>query len=1105
MGVKSYVKPWEDVYEVSLDEALAPSLYEVYFGEGARIYVDPWEFFRRTYLSPSMRKILTSITDVFEGIGGRNLYPLFSLYGGGKTHTLITIYHAIKTPEALLTIDGGLAERLIKLKGRIRLAMLDCESERLVPNPLKPLDLKVRKVKTIWGALADQLGRYDYVRSEDEALVVPTPEALRRLFEDSPTIILIDEVAKYSARFQRSSERQLQNYGKAVVTFIENLSKAVQGSKTALLITLPIEIREEREGQRTLFESALEDVLPAFFKGIQRITSMYDRPLTVEDVVEVLRRRVFQQVDANVGSALSNRYISVYSSEHEMFQERGVREGSKIGAYYPFHPSYVEILYDLVTRVRELEKTRDAIRITRKVVRHLWESGEDPDLIMPWHIDLTAEDIGSLLVTSSLKEFQVVLDRDLKERIKDSSKPKLAKAIATSIFLKTYTYGATVKAERVFPRREDIFFYAYEQKLLESENARIVDIGNILDELYGSTLLYLQEQDGRYWFSPFLNIIELVIEEANRIDDANALSKLKEYALQLLTKPPEEVLRRRARREELRILDQRYSSVFEKFDYLPIDVPSYVLVVYLEPLSEGEVLEAIYNLSPGKPRNNKNTICLLYPESAEDIKGLLIQAKRLIACDKISGEIPVYFEEEMRPVASTKLNSFKSSTLERLLRGLLASLNQVAYPIFNVKSNRDHYDVSRAKTVALSLMRIVEETLVEKDIGKIASDLDFDRLNYTIKEKLGIELSEGSKVIPVSELISYFYTNPRLPFTKAQLIREALEEGVRRLKIGVQKGEEVFWKRVYSEGGEIPLTETGNAPPSIDDVDLILPWRIALEKFLEDKREEKVVTDLKGKRRIWYIVRVHGEELKISDLTTREGYEEIIKLNPVIQREITIVEDFDVVLGRDLIVVEPEALVESTVKVEGIGEFKGEVGLSVDYGSVNPKRGTPTFEAKWILNAPEKPGDYAYKLIATVEGPKPKRVERTLRLTVRLREALEWVEELKDREGYELDSAELKDYESFTRAIAILTDSWVEEAEAHVSYENSIIELKFKEVEPTIVAQLIKDSLDYLGTIYTGLSRFSALLRLRKPVKIGRTEIVQLDRFKNTRYRVRKS
>lgn len=83
MGVKQN-KLWKDVFDRSLDEHLAPALFEFILEKAPEIYTNPQEFFERTHLSPSMLTILREITDTLDGKGGRNVYPLFSLFGGGK-------------------------------------------------------------------------------------------------------------------------------------------------------------------------------------------------------------------------------------------------------------------------------------------------------------------------------------------------------------------------------------------------------------------------------------------------------------------------------------------------------------------------------------------------------------------------------------------------------------------------------------------------------------------------------------------------------------------------------------------------------------------------------------------------------------------------------------------------------------------------------------------------------------------------------------------------------------------------------------------------------------------------------------------------------------
>jgi Predicted ATPase (AAA+ superfamily) len=66
---------------------------------------------------------------------------------------------------------------------------------------------------------------------------------------------------------------------------------------------------------------------------------------------------------------------------------------------YPFHPLYVDTLLDILDKHEGLQKTRDLLRISRKVVRAVVGDKQNVyDLIMPWHIDVEMDDIRNLLL-----------------------------------------------------------------------------------------------------------------------------------------------------------------------------------------------------------------------------------------------------------------------------------------------------------------------------------------------------------------------------------------------------------------------------------------------------------------------------------------------------------------------------------------------------------------------------------------------------------------------------------------------------------------------------------------------------------------------------------
>jgi hypothetical protein len=65
------------------------------------VYRDPVQFFQQTYLTNSLRALLTDVMKVLRGSSGDRVLQLCTPFGGGKTHTLIALYHAVKNRDRL--------------------------------------------------------------------------------------------------------------------------------------------------------------------------------------------------------------------------------------------------------------------------------------------------------------------------------------------------------------------------------------------------------------------------------------------------------------------------------------------------------------------------------------------------------------------------------------------------------------------------------------------------------------------------------------------------------------------------------------------------------------------------------------------------------------------------------------------------------------------------------------------------------------------------------------------------------------------------------------------------------------------------------------------
>ena len=100
-------KPWREIARPHRDvlnfkqSEFAADITQVAGGKAAPEYQDAEQFFARTYITEGMRLLLVSVAQCLAGRGGEAVIQLQTAFGGGKTHTLLAVYHfASRTVEA---------------------------------------------------------------------------------------------------------------------------------------------------------------------------------------------------------------------------------------------------------------------------------------------------------------------------------------------------------------------------------------------------------------------------------------------------------------------------------------------------------------------------------------------------------------------------------------------------------------------------------------------------------------------------------------------------------------------------------------------------------------------------------------------------------------------------------------------------------------------------------------------------------------------------------------------------------------------------------------------------------------------------------------------
>ena len=200
---REVIQPHPDVAEGRYQTAeFAADLAQVARGEGAFEYRDPVEFFARTYITEGMSGLLVKSLQRIAGVGGEPVIQLKTAFGGGKTHSMLALYHMVKSgvsvdkiPSLKPILDkAGLTEL-----PKANVAVLVGTS--LDPNKKKnPANLPGYTVNTIWGEMAYQLvtsaGRpdlYALIREADRHGVSPGSETLKTLLNECVhCLILMD-------------------------------------------------------------------------------------------------------------------------------------------------------------------------------------------------------------------------------------------------------------------------------------------------------------------------------------------------------------------------------------------------------------------------------------------------------------------------------------------------------------------------------------------------------------------------------------------------------------------------------------------------------------------------------------------------------------------------------------------------------------------------------------------------------------------------------------------------------------------------------------------------------------------------------------------------
>jgi predicted AAA+ superfamily ATPase len=524
------------------DEWMA-DLAAVLSDEGEEEYRLPLEFMRRTYVTGGMAELLSSVLGRLSGGDGDPVVQLKTAFGGGKTHSMLALYHVVRSAERIAR--AGLWPRSVRVPPervpQVRVAVLPCPSlDATRPRP--HAELGGRTVRTLWGELAVRLlgaDGYALVREADQHSIAPGGETLVELLRAAaPCLVLVDEFVAYVRNLYRAAEAPPGGSFDSNLTFLQSLTEAVKRVRNAALVASLPASKVELGGEGG--EAALERVEQVF----GRVEAVW-RPVSVEESFEVVRLRLFEPVaDHAARDATCQAFFQLYRRHRADFpgEASEPRYLERLRGAYPIHPEVFDRLYGDWSTLDGFQRTRGALRLLSAVVHALWADNDAAPLILPGSLPLREEAVRSEL-TRPLPEsenWNTVVDTDvdgpnaaayrLDTRQVRYGKAMVARRLARAIFLETAPDSAGSGVRGVDEARIRLAAVQPEEQLGLFHDC--------LEQLQQNDTTYLHraaEASGqaadRYWFD--------LRRSLTRLAEERARERMREK-----TEPDEEILRR---------------------------------------------------------------------------------------------------------------------------------------------------------------------------------------------------------------------------------------------------------------------------------------------------------------------------------------------------------------------------------------------------------------------------------------------------------------------------------------------------------------------------------------------------------------------------------
>ncbi len=520
------LKPWreiavphEDVLKGTFQQAeFAADLSRVHEGTATPEYQNPALFFQRTFITEGMRLLLDSVVKRLSGKGGDPVIQLQTAFGGGKTHTMLAVYHlatgdvpASDLPGVPAILDAAGVTEL----PRARVAVLD----GIKSSPNQPVMRDGQAIRTLWGDLAWQLGKaegYALVADADSSGTSPGKAVLETLLSRyAPCVILIDELVAYVRQFEEGKALTGGSFD-SNLSFVQALTEALKAVPTAVLLASLPESDKEAGSQRGVKALA---ALAHYFGRIQALW----KPVGTEEAFEIVRRRLFSSIDDKLAAeSVCRAFADFYTANGEDFprETQESRYFDRLMHAYPIHPEVFDRLYEDWSSLDNFQRTRGVLKLMAKVIHRLWKDNDKDPLIMPGSFPLQDADTRNEVIYYLPQGWDPVVERDVDgERAEtteiENRDTRLGAVQACRRSARTIFLGSAPTTASQMVRGLEL------ERVILGAAQPGQQVGIYKDALrrLGDRLHYLNSGNNRFWFDTRPNLRREMEERKRRFQD----------------------------------------------------------------------------------------------------------------------------------------------------------------------------------------------------------------------------------------------------------------------------------------------------------------------------------------------------------------------------------------------------------------------------------------------------------------------------------------------------------------------------------------------------------------------------------------------------------